>query len=587
MLVYGETTRTHDPHERLDGLAQTLRRAAAEPGGILRHESLVCALIEAGELLQGIADADRAEMGRDALSPSQAAATALLMQIAHAVLDSWQRGFEGDVPTMAESLSALAAMPLPSRITTKWAEGFTFYALYPESYALAAARSGLPPETQVVGIRSIGAPLGAIVAAGLGAAPPVTVRPGGHPFRREIGLDAVLSARLAGAKAAGAAIVDEGPGLSGSSFGAVADRLEGLGVPEHRIALFPSHAGSPGPQASERHRDRWGRLARHLVPFEAIVLDPERGLTAWAEDLIGSLDGPVEEISGGGWRHRHYAGEADWPPVNAQGERRKFLLRAQGETWLARFAGLGRAGADKLDRATSLHAAGFGPPVAGYRHGFLIERWIDGALPLDRRPADPDRLVDTLGRYLGFRARTFPSGPGRGASLADLLAMARHNTAESLGPDAARAFDRWNPEQVEALQRRSHPVAVDGRLQSWEWLVLPDGRLLKSDALDHHAGHDLVGCQDIAWDVAGACEELDLSPEARGDVQARVAREAGSPVDANLLELLTPCYLAFQLGAWTMAAGAATDPAEAGRIDRLVRRHARRLARVLAEGASR
>jgi hypothetical protein len=29
-------------------------------------------------------------------------------------------------------------------------------------------------------------------------------------------------------------------------------------------------------------------------------------------------------------------------------------------------------------------------------------------------------------------------------------------------------------------------------------------RLLKTDALDYHAGHDPIGCQDIAWDIAGA-----------------------------------------------------------------------------------
>ena len=40
----------------------------------------------------------------------------------------------------------------------------------------------------------------------------------------------------------------------------------------------------------------------------------------------------------------------------------------------------------------------------------------------------------------------------------------------------------------------------------------PGGRIEKADALDHHADHSLVGCQDALWDVAGAELELGLSP---------------------------------------------------------------------------
>ncbi|WP_431268207.1 hypothetical protein [Dankookia sp. P2] len=66
--------------------------------------------------------------------------------------------------------------------------------------------------------------------------------------------------------------------------------------------------------------------------------------------------------------------------------------------------------------------------------------------------------------------------------------------------------------------------------------------------MDHHAAHDLIGCQDIAWDVAGAMVELGLDPVL--------------PVDRGLLGFLLPCYCAFQLGAWTMALDAAPDAAE-------------------------
>jgi hypothetical protein len=35
-----------------------------------------------------------------------------------------------------------------------------------------------------------------------------------------------------------------------------------------------------------------------------------------------------------------------------------------------------------------------------------------------------------------------------------------------------------------------------------------------------------------------------------------IAVTTGHAVDPDLLEFLVPCYLAFQLGAWTMATGA-------------------------------
>jgi hypothetical protein len=146
--------------------------------------------------------------------------------------------------------------------------------------------------------------------------------------------------------------------------------------------------------------------------------------------------------------------------------------------------------------------------------------------------------------------------------------MARHNTAEALGEAAATWFDRWSAADLARLGARARPVETDNRMQAWEWLALPDGRLLKADAVDHHAAHDLVGCQDIAWDVAGAMVELGLDPVL--------------PVDPGLLDVLLPCYCAFQLGAWTMAAEAAPDVAEAARCRAAAARYVARLAREIA-----
>ena len=68
-----------------------------------------------------------------------------------------------------------------------------------------------------------------------------TVRPRGHPFHRELHLSESLENAIRRHAESWFLIVDEGPGLSGSSFVSVALKLERLGIPSDRIVLFPSH----------------------------------------------------------------------------------------------------------------------------------------------------------------------------------------------------------------------------------------------------------------------------------------------------------------------------------------------------------
>jgi hypothetical protein len=573
MLVFGDAACTEPVAEKCARLGEAVRAIGGMPPGLARHSALVAALIEAGELLQGIADHDLQRTGEETGSPAQAAASLALRRLARAVLTSWRSDFA--------RLSALPSLPfgaeaLPDTVETRQCEGFAHYAVYPETYAAAAAGSGLSAATRVIGIRSIGATLGAIVAEALGAPDFATVRPAGHPFRRHLALGHAARRALL-APAACYAVVDEGPGLSGSSFGAVADLLEDHGVAPHRLRFFPSHAGPPGPRAGDRHLGRWPRIARPFVPFETAFLAAarrEHRLSAWAAGLLGVAETPLEDISAGAWRRHCYRREADWPAVYAQQERRKFLMHAAGESWLLKFAGLGRVGRTKLALARRLAAAELIPPVAGECHGFLVQRWLPGARPLQPDRIDPQRLAEHIGRYLGVRARGFPAA-APGAPLHRLLEMARYNTARALGAAPAARLDRWAPD-LQWLGARVRPILTDNRMHSWEWLVLPDSRLLKADALDHHAGHDLVGCQDIAWDVAGAAAELDLPPAAQARLCAVLEREAGRAPDPGLLAFYAPCYLAFQLGHWTMAAEAAA-PGELPRLRATAARYAARL----------
>ncbi|HEY8612388.1 MAG TPA: hypothetical protein VIL69_13990 [Roseomonas sp.] len=584
MIVYGDAPRREEPRGKLAALATALRGLESLPPGLERHAALVAALIEAGELAQGLADADFAERGLDAASPGADAAMALLTRVAEAVWLSWQFGFTRIGPVPEAEIATVGAQALPAVLKGKRAEGFAYYALYPEAYALAASALPEGKPLRVIGLRSIGTTLAAMVAAALGTPAPRTVRPVGHPFRRKLAVAEPLSAELLADPPAQFAIVDEGPGLSGSSFGAAMDFLAQKGIPLERIHLLPGHGGEPGPEAGPCERARWAAVARHPASFEDLLLhapQPEHRLDGWAAALLGPAEAPMEELSGGAWRRLRFGREEDWPPIHPFMERRKFLFRTGGSAWLLKFAGLGRHGEAALARAQLLHAAGFTPEVAGIRHGFLVERWVDEARPPAPPMADHEALVGHLGRYLGFRARAMPAEAEAGATAEALWAMARQNVREALGEALAAGLDRWKPllPRLNAAMRR---VWTDNRLHAWEWLVLPGGRLLKTDAVDHAAAHDLIGCQDIAWDVTGAAVELGLSEDERNRLCAAVAREAGRPVDPALLDFLRPCYLAFQLGYHSLAADAfAWNPVEAARARSAVERYAGQLRQAL------
>jgi hypothetical protein len=574
MLVFGDQVRGLDPHAAARELEATLGEIGGMPPGLARHAALVGAFLETGELVQGLTDRACAE--RDARTAVGDAGMRLLVAIAGAVDASWSSGrapatgtFTG-VAAARTALAMLAEHRLPDAIEARRAEGHAFYALYPEAY-LAAARAAPPASRRIIGIRSIGAGLAALVAAATGAPLPTTVRPRGDPFRRRLAVAPALVAEWVAGDAARLSIVDEGPGISGSSFGAVMDRLEEAGVPLDRIECFPSHDGAPGPAASAHHHERWGRVSRHVVDVDALLLR-DGTLARWIASLVGPLCRPLEDISAGRWRAKQFRSEADWPASVVHQERRKLLAHARDATWLARFVGLGRDGDRSLARARTLHRAGFTPEVAGLCHGFLIERWI-AATPLvvarlDR--AARRRMIERVGRYLGFRARELAAAGDRGASLGDLAEMVQHNATLALG--AAPAL-RGSPA---ALAPRVHRVEIDGRLHAWEWLVQGDGSLLKADALDHHAAHDMIGCQDITWDLAGAAVELELTAAEQQRLAAITGETCGRVVDPELLAFAGPCYLAFQLGRHALAAAAGGE--EAARLHAAVQRYAARLA---------
>ncbi len=488
---------------------------------------------------------------------------------------------------------SLLERPLPEQVQVRRPEGYTQYAVYPEMYLLAGtrARARIGAWPCIIGIRSIGSSLAACVATALGTGPSVSLRPVGHPFARRLALDDALARSLAeNAERRTYAVVDEGPGLSGSSFGCVADWLEAHGVPEARIHFFPSHGGDIGPRGNPRHRERWRRAPRHVATFEDLFrrrpAHPDH-IARWMADVTGPPEGPCEDLGGGAWRRMSFDSEADWPPSLTWRERRKFLFRARGRHWLLRFAGLGRHGFALFERARALSEARLVPPVSGYRHGYTVEPWMGDHTPLPHAPRARQDLPGAVIRHLTHLARAFPAAGTPGAGPPRLLEMAVHNAGACLGEEHAReVLGRWTP-YLSELSAHHVPIRSDNRMHAWEWLVGPDGRILKTDALDHHAGHDLVGAQDIAWDMAGARVELEFSDAQYERLIAAIAGGAHMHRPRARLAFYELAYLAFQWALHAMGRDApGPDDGEAPRLDAACLRYRARLQRCIEDPAA-
>ena len=573
MLVYGDRQELADPSSRAREINGRLDRIEAMSAGIDRHARLVATLDDCGRLLQGIADADFADKQCDRRTVSAAKLDASLLSLARAVCRSWDSAFQhtGELPRVAPSPD------WPAEVELRIPEGFAFYAVYPEAYVDAARRLKLVAAPRVIGIRSIGTSLAAVVAAALDAPEPITVRPVGDPAARMVVVDPLLERELLDDKSH-YVIVDEGPGQSGSSFGAVADWLQERGVPLDRIALLPSHASPPGPAASAARREWWGQVQRQAGDFG--VRWPDK-IARWCRGVLGELDETPRDISAGAWRRILYADESDWPAAVAAWERRKYLVKAAGQQFLVKFAGLGRIGEKKFVIARTLYSEGLVPEPVAVVHGFLVERWCEDAFP-NGEGAKP---LAEVARYIGTRARLLPAASGSGASVDELLTMARRNVALEFGEGAARALDRWSSRSQE-LDRRIVRVRTDGKLDRNEWLRTESSALIKTDALDHDQAHDIIGCQDLAWDVVGAMIEFDLGQEEAPRLIASVEQWGNRQVHSELIELYTIAYSAFRLGQYRLAEGLTPDPGERQRLTARGDGYARRLQHLLERTAS-
>lgn len=533
------------------------------------RDRLIGVLLRAGELECGLADADSVAAGPCELLTDHIADA--LLQDEHGVtFQSPEFKFNSRAANFQELtfqslLDAARDVPcdLPEieQISISVPEGFAYYALHPLAYADVLDQvCGRLGHLLVVGIRSIGTTLSAVMAAAARLrgtkVSRLTVRPQGHPYNRTAEFSSRQFSAIQQFISAGAtfAVVDEGPGLSGSSFLSVAETLERSGAQREKIVLVSSHAPNVDALCAHDAARRWRR-------FRCVAVAKEARRPAEAADFIG----------GGNWRSGAFANSSEWPASWTSFERLKYLSSTD-EPRVYKFAGLGHYGDEVFERELKVAAAGFGPLPRRESDGFVSYSWIShqkaGARSLPARDISPETLA-RMAQYCAFRRRTFPV---KRAELNVLQQMAEHNLHE---------FGLDLPVEL----RLQHPVIADGRMQPHEWLLTKEGRLLKTDSGSHGDNHFFPGPTDIAWDLAGAIVEWRMNEQQARDFIGLYHNASGDDA-TDRIDGFVKAYAVFRSAYCLMAANAMKGSDEEPRLQRAADEYKARVMRTESRSRS-
>lgn len=572
MIVYRNFRRPVRLKVCLGRIYALIDRLKAAP----RYDQAVSLLIETGELETGITDA--AFDGKDKRSAQTALCRNITLQAGRIVCQFWdQEQFDRQMLSSMENLiSRLISGPVPERITSSVPEGFAYYGLYPETYMEAAdkfASETGPDSVLVIGLRSIGTSLSALVAARLEVpgrrVESFTVRPKGHPFDKQVKLSDVLKEKIAACSDGWVVIVDEGPGLSGSSIAGTILKCRECGAAQCRTVVFPSWLPDGGTFISPSAREVWGSHRKYLGDFNRLWIDSGRLERTFGRNI-------VSEISAGMWRRLFYSKESDYPGIHLQHERKKFLLGGDGKIEsIAKFIGLGRYGKSFESRAESLCDAGFCPALEKITSGFAILDYVDGQ-PV--RPAEIDsEMMKAAAHYCAFIKQNLPGEPT--TTYDSMVQMMRENITEGLGEEWAGNFQillrEFSPSVYE-----TGIVDVDGRMVAHEW-IRTSGGFKKVDHLEHHADEFFHGPQNIAWDIAGFCVENYLGGDRRERFIRYYAELTRDHDVYRRMRFFTVAYLAFRLGYAVLARDTLKGDPDGGRFAELEQKYRSALKREL------
>lgn len=540
MIVYGDAEFKASAGElfgRIESLA-----SATDPNCL---DDLRRLLIQAGQFEQALTDADCARESAEAIVDAVAAAfVAKFFE---------SPGLHTEAARIANAIAQMKNGLCPDKeLRVKIPEGFEFYTLFPEQYCVTAqrwTREREKTDVLVVGVRSIGTTLSAIVAATLERnglrARRLTVRPGGHPFDRKVALPPFQHTQEA-------IVVDEGPGLSGSSMASIAQALSERGV--EAISFFPGSAAEPGCRATPETRAWWAKTKRcftslHELKWGGRSLEEE--LAARTARVLGSAVVKVEDLSAGAWRECAYGNPAEWPPVAAAFERTKLRMATKsGGALLWKFCGFGSAGGIWKQWEARARLGWTTAPLAKCL-GFIGTRWIEGER-LTCRDATA-QVLEQLALYIGDAA-----GPALSPAEASAAVQRLQHMMQENGNEVGETFYDGACE-VDGLV--GVPSAGDGRMTPHEWIWTEEDRLVKTGAHDHSCDHTIIGQQPFLWDVAGAIVEWNLE-ESQIAAFLDALQKSGVTIEPIALDFYIRAYAAFQMGLMLFAAEAASTDEE-------------------------
>jgi hypothetical protein len=274
MIVYRDQRTRADPVQLLQQLHRDLERLDFQASTC--HEDTVDALIAAGVLESAVADALSPTV--DDLNPLLSALRRVTVALGHMLWHSWRRDRESAGLWRSTALALLhhrQLTSLPSSVWVSTPEGYGQYGVYPEAYLEAAKRAHAElalTDVVCIGLRSIGSSLFAVVGAALEElgcrVRTLTLRPRGEPFDRRPVISQDLQKTICHGPSAHFLLVDEGPGISGSSLGGTAEMLTRAGIPDGQIVLFPSHVADSAQLRSTDAQDHWKRHRQFSVSFE-------------------------------------------------------------------------------------------------------------------------------------------------------------------------------------------------------------------------------------------------------------------------------------------------------------------------------
>ena len=519
LLVFREGRRCV-PGEALRSRLQEQVAALIE---LFSQDDVLGALLCAGELECAAADAG--------------CSSAILQEITDDLAETLAGLKKSSQPDLLKLLSTCS---LPEQVSISVAEGFAYYALHPLAYANVVRKlPALGQVVAVIGIRSIGTTLSAMAAAGAQKegkqTSRITVRPQGHPYNRELRFSGDQQEFITRALAENAdfLVVDEGPGLSGSSFLAVAEALAELNVPRQKITVICGHEPDFGQFRANNGEQR-------AQNFRWVAVDATPRCPEEATDFIG----------GGNWRERLYSNQSAWPESWTSFERLKFLSSPrEGEIRLYKFAGLGDYGAEVFRREQRVAEAEFAAEPRNESDGFISYPWLS-ARPMSAADLNED-VIRRLAEYCAFRANAFAADS---ADLHGLQQMAAHNL-QQLGIE------------VQVSLQLERPVIVDGRMQPHEWLLTVNGNMLKTDSGSHGDDHFFPGLTDIAWDLAGAIVEWRMNQDQANTLLRNYRHLSDDNAAARIADFVV-AYTVFRAAYSLMAANALHGSEEQRRMEK-------------------